>query len=120
MTQMGKILRYGLLLIGILVGSVHLWLGLKAMFVFRNDEQASMWTFMLAGPLSTLPASIIAFFWPKIGATWLIGGSALSFIAAVVNMGTDRDFQEIMWYFTSYSAPMLVLGIAALLMERDS
>ena len=33
-----RFLKYILLLAGILVGCAHLWLALKAMFVFRSDE----------------------------------------------------------------------------------
>jgi hypothetical protein len=71
--------KYILLAIGILVASSHLWLGLKAIFVFRNNEPLSTWIFVLLGPLSTLPAVVVGFFWPKIGGTWLIIGSILSF-----------------------------------------
>ena len=116
---MERILKYVLLLVGILVGSVHLWLAVKAMFVFRNDEPVSMWIFILTGPLSTLLAVITAFFWPKVGGAWLIFASVLSFTAALANVGINEDFQEIVWYFTSYSAPMLVLGVASFLLGRS-
>jgi len=104
-------LRYILLLAGILLGCTHLWLALKAMFVFRNDEPSSTWNFIMSGPLSTLPAVIVSYFWPTIGGTWLIFGSVLSFLFAIASMQTDRNLHDIVWYFTAYSGPMLVLGI---------
>jgi hypothetical protein len=106
--------KYILLLAGILVGCAHLWLALKAMFVFRNDEPSSTWNFIVSGPLSTLPAVIVSYFWPKIGGTWLIVGSVLSFLFAIASMQTDRNLHDIVWYFTLYSAPMLVLGIGTI------
>ncbi|TLY20315.1 MAG: hypothetical protein E6K68_08160 [Nitrospirae bacterium] len=115
---MRRILKYSLLALGILAGSHHLWLAIKAWFVFRNDEPFPLYIFMFAGPLSTLPASITAFFKPKVGGTWLICGSILAFIAAMVTAGPKRDLDTAMWFFTNYSAPMLVLGIAVFLLAR--
>ena len=106
--------KYILLLAGILLGCAHLWLALTAMFVFRNDEPASTWNFIMSGPLSTLPAVIVSYFWPKIGGTWLIFGSVLSFLFALASMQTDRNLHDIVWYFTAYSGPMLVLGIGTI------
>ena len=109
-----RFLRYILLLAGIVLGCAHLWLSLKAMFVFRSDESASTWNFIVSGPLSTLPAVIVSYFWPKIGGTWLIVGSVLSFLFAIASMQTDRNLHDIVWYFTLYSGPMLVLGIGTI------
>lgn len=115
---MREIIRYGLFIIGLLIGGVHLKLALKALFVFRNSEPISMWVSVIAGPLSTLPAVIFAFFWPKAGGLWLICGAILSLIAITINLGANRDTQNIIWYFLRYSAPMLVLGLVALLRIR--
>jgi hypothetical protein len=95
-----RFLRYILLLAGIVLGCAHLSLALKAMFVFRSDEPASTWNFIVSGPLSTLPAVIVSYFWPKIGGTWLIAGSVLSFLFAIASMQTDRNLHDIVWYFT--------------------
>lgn len=106
--------KYALLLVGILIGCAHLWFAIKAMFVFRNDEPFAMWIFIVSGPLSTLPAVIVGFFWPKIGGTWLILSSILSFFFALAGIQINGNLQQMLWYFASYSAPMLALGIAAL------
>ena len=106
--------KYILLLAGIVLGCAHLWLALKAMFVFRSDEPSSTWNFILSGPLSTLPAVIVSYFWAKIGGTWLIVGSVLSFLFAIASMQTDRNLHDIVWYFSAYSGPMLVLGIGTI------
>lgn len=114
---MQRILSYGVLIIGILVGISHLKVGVKTMFVFGVNEPVLAWMFVLSGPLSTLPAVIVAFFWPKIGGIWLISGSIVSIIAITILGINKGDFEDIMWYFISYSTPMLVLGIASLLMK---
>jgi len=109
-----RFLKYILLLAGIALGCAHLWLALRAMFVFRNDEPSSTWNFIISGPLSTLPAVIVSYFLPTIGGTWLIVGSVLSFLFALASMQTDRNLHDIVWYFTAYSGPMLVLGIGTI------
>lgn len=101
--------KYILLLIGLFLGLAHFWLAVKAMFVFRSDETSSTWYFIVLGPLSTLPAVVISYFWPKVGSAWLILGSVSSFLFVIAGM--QSDFHEIAWYFTAYSAPMLVLGV---------
>ena len=111
---MQKKMKYSLLLLGLIVGAIHLRLALKAMFVFRNEESVAMWVFVLFGPLTTLPAVIIAFFWSRTGGGWLIFGAIVSFVAYLVSMESITIFQEIVWY----SGPMLVLGAAALLAYR--
>ena len=117
--QMQEPKRYILLFTGILLGCAHLWLALKAMFVFRTDEPSSTWNFIVSGPLSTLPAVIIGYFWPKIGGGWLILGSVLSFSFAIASMQNDPNLHDIVWYFTAYSGPMLVLGIAEILCTAE-
>jgi len=115
---MREIIRYGLFIMGLFIGGVHLKLALKALFIFRNNEPISMWVSVIAGPLSTLPSVIIAFFWPKVGGLWLICGAILSLIAITINLGANRDSPSIIWYFLRYSAPMLALGLVALLQIR--
>ncbi len=90
-------------------------------FVFRNDEPLSAWIFVLAGPLSTLPAVITAFFLPKIGGIWLMCGAVISSISMIVYLaatGGGEDFQAIVWGFLKYGALMFGLGIAAYLRKR--
>jgi hypothetical protein len=105
-----KIFKPALLLLAILLGSYHLWLTVKAVFVFRNDEPVSLWVFTFTGPLSTLPASITGAFLPKIGGTWLVCGAVLSFVAAMVTAGPQWDLAAATWFLTKYSGPMLVVG----------
>jgi len=111
------IVRHVVLLAGIIFGIRHLWLAFGAWFVFRGDEPMFLKIFMLTGPLSTLPASITAFFRPKIGSMWLICGSVVSFIAVMTDAVPKRDFDQIVW---TYCAPMLVLGVLALFTIKRS
>ena len=116
---MRSVFKYTLLLAGILIGTYHLWLSFKAWFVFRNNEPVSLWIFMFSGPLSTLPASITAFYEPKIGSSWLICGSIISFIFAMVAAGDERDLDTAVWFLTTYSAPLFVLGLGVFLVARE-
>ena len=105
------IVKCVVLLGGVIFGIRHLWSAFGAWFVLRDDEPISLKIFMLMGPLSTLPASITAFFRPKIGSVWLICGSVLSFIVVMNGAFPKRDFEEIV---LTYCAPMFVLGVLAL------
>ena len=110
--------RYAFLIVGILLGLFHLRLAAKALFVFRGDESLLLRLFVLFGPLSTLPASITAFFRPLIGATWLIVGSAVSFLFVVMDERQEGDFSTLMSILTTYSLPMFALGVALLFIYR--
>ena len=66
-----KILKFVVLMIGVIVGLQHLKMGGRAWFVARNDEPAALWLFIWTGPLCTFPASITAFFNQRIGGWWL-------------------------------------------------
>lgn len=98
---------------GILIGIAHLKIGLKTMFVFTNNESMLAWMFVILGPLSTFPAVILAFFLPKVGGTWLVGGSLFSLVAVAILAIQRGESKSIMWYLLSYSIPMLALGFLA-------
>jgi hypothetical protein len=99
-----------LLVAGVYVGIEHLWLAGNAWFVEQGEKSVAVWVFTVAGPLSTLPAAITAFFRPQVGAAWLIGGGILSSIAS----GMESDVRTAMQFFPSYGGPMLALGLALL------
>lgn len=109
-------LKYGFTIVALIVGIVHFGLALKAIFVFRNNEPISMWILVSAGPLSTLPASILAIFKPKAGGIWLICGAIISIIALVLNQNAVQDYASILWFLVRYTAPMLLLGVGSILL----
>ena len=59
---------------GIILGVWHHQIGGRALWVFRNDEPVSSWVTILAGPLTTLPATLLAGWRRQWGAYWLIAG----------------------------------------------
>src|SRR5438105_11513401 len=71
--------------LGIAVGLWHQFIGGRSLFTFRNNEPLSSFVIIFAGPLSTLPATLLAIFRPAWGATWLIGGGFLSLVAFVAS-----------------------------------
>ena len=108
---MDAMMKWIVVLVGVLVGAYHAWLAVKAIFVFRNNEPLSTWIFTLAGPLSTLPASVAGIVNMKTSGLWLIVGSVVSFIAAMVTAGSNADIDTAIWFLRTYSGPMFVLGI---------
>lgn len=107
-----------MLVMGIVVGVLHLRIALRGWFVARNTEPASFWVFLFTGPVSTLPASITAFFKPKIGGLWLICGALVSYVFAMAALGAKGDFSRAIWFLTRCSGPMLALGLAFLFLSR--
>ena len=109
------LLKSILLVIGVWVGWNQLWIATKAIFVFRNDEPALSWVFVLSGPLSVLPASFLAVFEPKYGVPWLVLGSLISSIAIAVAIYIEEGMLSSAIYpIAHYSLPMFALGIFAL------
>ena len=108
-------MRYALIAVGLLLGIWHFKVAIKAMFVFRDNDPSSMWNFILTGPLSTLPAVIVSFLWPKIGGSWLLLGAVLSAVFAVI---ATLD-QRLIWVILLYCAPMLILGLGLLLLGNQ-
>lgn len=55
-----------LLTLGIVVGLIHLWVGLGSLFTSGPNIPMSYSILMIFGPLSTLPAVIVGIFKPKV------------------------------------------------------
>jgi hypothetical protein len=98
------------LIIGLTIGILHFLLAAAGVFTFNEYTPWLSWTFVLTGPLQTLPASITAFFFPMVGGIWLVAGAALSFLALVLDVG---DFSEKLQLVVRYCIPMLVLGLVS-------
>lgn len=95
-----------LLVIGAGIGLLQMKKGLRAIFVFGNNEPISSWAFILSGYVSTLPATIAAFFNKKIGGWWLIIGGMISLILFFIIF---KDVPDLKYFFTNI-LPMFVLG----------
>ena len=107
--------KFGMLIIfilSLLVGIWHFGFALKALFVFRQDESLILWIIILTGPLSTLPAAIISFFWFRFGGIWLICGGLVSFSALFFIEISDK--LNYMQYFVKFFGPMIFLGSLAI------
>jgi len=115
---MKRMLIYCVFLIGILVGIIHFKIGLKAIFVFTNDEPILVWVFALLGPLTTLPAVMLSFLKPKIGGIWLIVGSFLSLLAMAILSIERGDLDVILSSLVRYSIPMFTIGIILFFKDR--
>ena len=104
-----QIIFIGLIILSIIVSIWHLRLGMKALFVFRQDEPITSWVAIFCGPLSTLPAIMIALFKNKIGGSWLILGGILSLIALFI----EENYQlgNIVQFFLKITIPMLSIGV---------
>jgi len=109
------LLRLILLVIGVWVGWNQFRIAGKAIFVFRNNEPLSSWVFVLVGPMSVLPASILAVFEPKYGGTWLILGSIISSLALLAEV---KELSSAMYTLTHYTLPMFALGVFALIIWK--
>ena len=109
-----SIWRWLVLVIGLPLGIIYLKLAAKAIFVLPNEGLLLNWMFLLAGPLSVLPATVVGFFRPTAGAVWFLSGGLVS-SAAVVGMELHKGVPSVTGLFLACSAPMLVLGVFAFL-----
>jgi len=94
------------LVIGAGIGLLQMKKGLRAIFVFGNNEPISSWVFIISGYVSTLPATVTAFFNMRIGGWWLIIGGLTSSILYLVIF---KDVPNLKYLFTNI-LPMFVLG----------
>lgn len=103
--------HWTLLILGLAVGVIHFWVSFWAIFVMRGDEAVWGAVIIGAGPLSTFPAVVIGFFFPKVGAVWLLTGPILSMIALGMCIRSDLVLQVMMEGLLRYYVPMFSLGI---------
>ena len=113
-----KLVLLALLLAGFATGIWHHRLGVRAIFVFKGNEPVFTWIAMIAGPLSTLPATVASIFNRKIGGYWLVGGGFLSLLS--ISVGGELTTEQIGQWFVMMSAPMLAIGAGFLLLMKWS
>jgi hypothetical protein len=108
---------------GIILGVWHHQIAGHALWVFRNDEPVSSWVTILAGPLSTLPATLLAGLRRQWGAYWLIAGGLISLGAVladeIMKGGPVAEIASAgLRYSTMISLPMILLGIGLVWLQR--
>ena len=79
--------------IAFIVGCIHFDIGLRAIFVFRNNEPLTSWIALIAGPFSTLPATFLALFKRRFGGYWLIAGGLITL--AMLFVSKDISFDDV-------------------------
>ena len=104
-----QIISIGLISLCIIIGFWHLRLGMKALFVLRQDEPITSWITLCCGPLSTLPAVIFALYRKKLGGVWLILGGILSLITLFIE--ENYQLENIAQYFLKITIPMFSIGV---------
>jgi hypothetical protein len=105
-----------ILTLSLLIGIWHFGFALKALFVFRQNESLILWIIILTGPLSTLPATIISFFWSRFGGIWLVCGGLVSFFASFFIEISDK-LDYVIQYFVKFIGPMILLGSLAIIVR---
>lgn len=86
--------------------------------------------FLATGPMSLLPASVLAIWWPRLAGAWLTVTAVVSAIAAILVMhpilpgsgewssgGESVAYYTLKWslaLIVPFSLPMLILGVAFL------
>jgi hypothetical protein len=114
--------RTGLLVIlsgGIILGVWHYQFAMRALWVFRNNEPLSSWVILFAGPISTLPATLLAVFRRRWGAVWLLGGALMSLGGVVADqLVKGSSLAEVataaVYFSIPISIPMSLLGLGLL------
>lgn len=109
---------------GLILGVWHLSIGSRAVFVLREDDPLSLLIVFLAGPLSTLPAALLAIFSRRLSVVWLIAGAVISFGALMAyGMGRAETAETIaemaLMHLLMTAGPMILLGLGFLWLDRS-
>src|SRR5262245_22684636 len=108
-----------LLSAGLILGLWHYRIGIRALWMFAGNEPLSSWVTIAAGPLSTLPAHLLAMFRRLWGAAWLIAGGLLSLGTVATNELLQGGWVTAAGpYATVISLPMILLGVGLVWCER--
>ncbi|HMP59603.1 MAG TPA: hypothetical protein PKD86_09640 [Gemmatales bacterium] len=75
--------------------------------ILQGQELTHVLAFLIAGPFSALPASIVVLWRPRWGAAWLIAGGIASGALAIPYLSTDAHILPL----ALVSFPMLVVGL---------
>ena len=105
-----------IILFGVAVGWHHLKQALAVISMFKNNEPILSWVCIVSGPLSTLPAMVVALLKKRIGSYWLFAGSAVSLVAFIALTRT----LIVTPFLLRITLPMIVLGYALLVSERKT
>jgi hypothetical protein len=108
-----RVLGLLLVLVGSVVGALHIWMAITSVFVFRQDEPISSWITILAGPFSTLPATWTGGFRHRVAAIWLIGGAVVSTLFFLPGGG-----QYLAPFLLAVAVPMVCLGLGFLYLHK--
>jgi len=113
----------GILSVGVALGIWHNFIGVRSLWVFRSGEPLSSWIIILAGPLSTLPATLLAIVRRSWGAAWLIAGGLFSLgVVVITEMANSEVTTEIasaaFRYSETIALPMVLLGLGLLSLHR--
>lgn len=103
-------------MVGIALGIVHHMIGVRSLLVFRTAEPLSSWVIILGGPLTTLPAVLLAIFRRSWGAGWLIAGGLFSLSVVIAtefaNGGSVATIaSEAFQYSITITIPIVVIGM---------
>jgi hypothetical protein len=109
---------------GIILGVWHYQIAMRALWVFRNNEPLSSWVTVFAGPVSTLPATLLAVFRRRWGAVWLLGGALASLGGVVANeFAKGESLAEVataaVRFAVPISIPMILLGFGLVWLDRS-
>jgi hypothetical protein len=99
-----------------IVGVWHGKLAMQALFVFRENEPVTSWLAIVLGPATTLVATVLTIFMRKTGGIWLIGSGIAAVFAFIA--GEGKMTEHVTPFFMQISLPMLVVGVALLLLSN--
>jgi hypothetical protein len=102
---------------GLVIGAIHLYVALLAVFVFREGEPWTSWASVLLGPGATLAGVIMSILSSRIGGPALLILAALAFVAFVLG---EKEHMGNVWPFAlGITLPMAALGAAFLAVSRS-
>jgi hypothetical protein len=108
----------GAVVVGLVLAAWHLAIARQALFVFREGEPVTSWLALLLGPALTVLGCLLALFRPIAAGVVVVTGGLASAAAFIVGDGGLSE--HTMAYVLQFTAPMLAIGIALMLLARRS
>lgn len=111
-----NLIKYIYVIVGIIIGYWHFRIGMKAIFLFSENERIFSWILIFSGPLLTLPSVIISIKKIKISALILLCGSIVSFVMMIITEGYGGE--HIQQFIVKITMPMLMLAVAGYFINK--
>lgn len=100
------------------IGTWHLWLATRAIFVFPSSEPIASWFVLFCGPALTLPMVLFSYFRREPAGNGVIVAAGFSLLVFLFSEGGITEHS--LSFLCRLTGPMLAVGIGMLALENQT